>query len=1015
MARQANASVIFPSSLIQNVQTNAVNGRFTLPQALALLLDKTPLQGHISAAGMITIEPDFGLNRTAVKRLVPPQLPKPVQASEEKSAFSLETLLVTGSNIRGATLVGGNVLSISSEELAASNAFSIADYLQRHPLNLTAGVGTAEATLSGQDFGPDQANFSAGQGVNLRGVGALSTLVLVNGRRMASSGQYGDYVDISHIPLVVVDKIEILLDGASAIYGSDAVAGVVNIVTKKQLQRAQTHVSVGTATAGGGTEKQLSHAFSTFWNSGSLTLGAELYSRTAVGMTSRQYYANGSDFTAFGGNNWQALSLNANPVTTIFKYGVSGSNAEVGAVVPLGSNGDLSAEQLLPVNQGYTSDYNVYEGKDLLPDIERYGMYGQWEQDLSSQMLLRVQGMSNYRTSTYHLGYPIINSSVLLPSSPYYIGDLSPDLMRDDGGITFGKVETAAGETSISSVRHHSGSVGLYYDLADHWQLQGIASFARDQQRRIKYGLRDGNDEGILACSLGNTDIENCDDSILSYNPFSTQAMSDELMAQLYGYENLVFDSSVLQTSLKLDGTLLPQPHGELKVAFGVDFRQEKIKGELQTQMLSINSLSDTFNETKRNTLSVFGEAVVPLSQTIDIQLAARFEDFAGTGNYNTFDPKLGVDWRFAKQWTLQGAWGTSFHAPALRYEDDSPQLTPGGNAAYTLNQSRFGPCDSELVAFNGLIGSPGATDQQCSMTVLVISGGAGPDKLKPEESQNWSIGLHYRSDAFPGFNASVSYFNIQVDNRIQRIQSGTFNQILAAFFATGDTYDSALIVDPSVEAVQTIMDSAKYLGTYGQGGIADSAEDVAMIVDATQRNIGALREQGIDFDFAYEGTSWEAFFSGSYFIEYATKASSGKPYVNYRNRYLSSGAPVAFRSKQGLRWHFDNVSARLVSHYVSSYKCTVCYITDDTGAIVESSQAIDIDDWLTWDLGVQWQLAWETRAATVNLWVQNLFDTEAPFVDAGTGIDDAIPEAYDFSNHNSLGRSLSLSFNVEW
>jgi outer membrane receptor protein involved in Fe transport len=1019
LARQAKASVIFPSSLIKDVLTNSVQGQMTLPEALERLLAGTSLDGHVSAHGIITIKPKSTPMQGSSKRPNMISMESKPRRESDDHPPKLETLVVTGSNIRGKSLVGGNVLSIDAEELRQSNVLTVADYLRRLPLNLAAGVGMEEATLSSQDYGPDQANLSAGQGVNLRGLGALSTLVLVNGRRMANSGQYGDYVDISHIPLVAVARLEILLDGASAIYGSDAVAGVVNIVTQKSIEDPQTNISIGRATGGGGVEKRFSHAFSYHWQDGSLTLGAEAYGRTSIAMTSRQYYRNGSDFSQFGGVNWQSAALNFNLVPTLFNDGVSGANAEVGAVVPIGSNNALSNADLTLSNGNYSSDYNVYTGRDLLPDSERFGAFFSVEHDLTSRVMLRVQGMSNYRKSVYQLGYPIINTAVVMPDSPYYISDISEALSRSDGAIAFGKVETAQTETSTSSVHHYSGSAAAYVDFADNWQVEGVLSYAKDNQRRLKYALRDGNGSGILACSLGDYSVTDCDDSILAYNPFSTLPMSKSLQAQLYGYEDLRFNSQVMQGAVKLDGTLLTHRTGEVKMAMGIDYRQEKIDGELSTQMLSIATLDDSFNQTKRNTLSLFGEWLIPLSRSIDIQLAGRYEDFSGTGNYNTFDPKLGFDWRLSENWTLQGALGTSFHAPAMRYEDDSPQLTPGGNAAYTLNIGRFGPCTSEQVTFNGIIGTPGNEGEQCSMTVLVISGGAGPNKLKPEESQSWSLGLSYTPTSMPGMTARLRYFNINVDHRIQRIQSGTFNQILEDFFATGDTYDSALTINPSTSEVQEIMDSDKYLGTYGQSGIADSAEDVTMIVDATQRNIGALREQGIDINLEYHqqlnGIALTGFLSGTYVFEYALQAAEGKPFINYRNRYLSTGAPTAFRSKQGMSALWDNWQLRINSQFVSAYKCFVCYSTAANGEVVNASNGIKINSWLTWDLGIDWQTQVHEQDVKFSFNVKNLFATEAPFVDAGTGIDDAVPEAYDFANHSGTGRTISLNARIVW
>ncbi|MFC3053533.1 TonB-dependent receptor plug domain-containing protein [Kordiimonas pumila] len=947
------------------------------------------------------------------------------QESDSDESFQFEEIVVTGSNIRGASVVGGAVLTIGKEELEKSGRATVADYLRELPSNLAGGVGMSDEGMSGQDTGAEGANLSGGQGVNLRGLGALSTLVLVNGRRLAASGQFGDFVDVSSIPSAAIERVEVLQDGASAIYGSDAVGGVVNFILKRQLDAPVSTARIGTATEGGGTELMLSHIHGLNWDTGHAVIGAEYYTRGNVAATDRDRYASGSDFSAVGGVNWPDYTLHIGEAANIFQGGVGSIASPVGATVPQGTNASLTNADLIPATGGIGNTYNVYDRRDLLPDVERKSIFASFDQDLAEGVTLFGDLRYSERESKYELGYSTLVTHQLTSSSPFYINDIDPSLAAANGNIAFGKVITDRPETRDSSSKHLSGQIGLKVDLFSDWQAEAIYSYAKEDQFRHTEQMKNASGSADwMACALGSTSTV-CDGyDITPYNPFSTDALTDAQLEEYYGTEDLEFDSKVSQVSLKADGSLFSLPAGDVKLAVGVDYRVETMGGYLVFDTLSVAGSEGPYDETQRKAYSAFAEAFIPVTEMLDVSIAGRYEEFSGTGDYNTFDPKVGVDFRPVEGLKLTGSWGTSFHAPPMRFENDSPQPLPGGNAAFLLPASRFGPCDSDLLTFNGVVGTPGTAGEQCSFSVIINSGGAGPGVLQPESAETWTVGFDFEPVAVPGLKFSASYFNIKVDDRIQRIQSSQLNDILAEYFATGGggPFASALNVNPSVATAQAIIDNPKFLGTFGPP-VANTAADVAMIVNATQINIASLKEQGFDFaityDFMVDDIDVGLFAYGTYLTKYALQAAPGLAFEDRLGKYdPANGSPVKLRSKQGVSLAKGPFDGRVTVNYTDSYECDLCYVPDATGAPVITSTPLKIDSWVTVDLDMSWDLSdfgGMADGTRLNFQVTNLFNSEAPFLDGGTGADDALPTAYDAANHTIIGRTVALTFTKTW
>ncbi len=206
--------------------------------------------------------------------------------ASEGEVIQLEEVLVTGSHIRGVQNLSSPVLSYDRHDIEASGYASTQQFMQSLPQNVS---NISDTTLGVVNGGGANGVTFGGSGLNLRGLGSESTLVLLNGRRMAPAGQ-GHFVDVSLIPLSAIDRIEILADGASATYGSDAVGGVVNIITRDDFEGAETRARYGTVAEGSHRQRQIGQTVGASWAAGHALLGYEYVDRSTLDGADRDFF-----------------------------------------------------------------------------------------------------------------------------------------------------------------------------------------------------------------------------------------------------------------------------------------------------------------------------------------------------------------------------------------------------------------------------------------------------------------------------------------------------------------------------------------------------------------------------------------------------------------------------------------------------------------------------------------------------------------------------------------------------
>jgi iron complex outermembrane recepter protein len=256
VALASGVSVLISGELAAGRQAPALRGRFTAREAVERLIEGSGLTVAIVGEALV------------VRRA------GDVPASSQSGADALQpdaqgTIIVTGTHLRGAQPTSP-LITISREEIDRTGATSVDQLMRTVPQNMQGGVNKENVGV----VLPDQDVTDHGAGLNLRGLGQRATLVLVNGRRLAPSS-FGSFVDVSLIPVSALERVEILTDGASAIYGSDAVGGVVNLILRDRFDGLETALQVGSATRGGGEQLLLSQTAGHDWGRGNAMLSYE--------------------------------------------------------------------------------------------------------------------------------------------------------------------------------------------------------------------------------------------------------------------------------------------------------------------------------------------------------------------------------------------------------------------------------------------------------------------------------------------------------------------------------------------------------------------------------------------------------------------------------------------------------------------------------------------------------------------------------------------------------------------
>jgi iron complex outermembrane recepter protein len=288
---QSGVPVMFSESQVAGRSTEGMQGTFGTDAALRRLLEGTGLQAVQGQGGAYVLRPAApagvpGSGDGEEDAPAPPERVPTERGTEETPELRGDTIIITGTSLRGLAPESSPLQIYTRDDILASGVTTTEQFIRTLPQNF--GGGSSELASIGlpNDINSRQ-NFTFGTGANLRGLGSRGTLVLLDGNRLAPTSGIGDFVDLSLIPVSALERVDVLTDGASSIYGGDAVAGVINFVLRDDYEGAETSLRYGTVTEGDMAEYRLSQALGTGWDSGSVLAVYEYFDRDALSLADR--------------------------------------------------------------------------------------------------------------------------------------------------------------------------------------------------------------------------------------------------------------------------------------------------------------------------------------------------------------------------------------------------------------------------------------------------------------------------------------------------------------------------------------------------------------------------------------------------------------------------------------------------------------------------------------------------------------------------------------------------------
>lgn len=648
-------------------------------------------------------------------------------AQQEEEAAKVERIEVTGSRIKRTDLEGAvPVTVIDRAAIDFSGQTSVSDLIRNVSFN-TSGSFRPQSGSSAQGISQ----------VNLRGLGAERSLILVDGRRLPKSPSTGNSQDLNSIPMAAVERIEILSDGASAVYGSDAIAGVINIITKKDFNGAEFRLGKATVSLpeDGGDREEGSAVFGASTGKASVIGGVSWNKRDII--FERDYPWVSPGVSSFA-NNWRIPSgafrsiipeATCNSLENFFfvsasslcAYNFNATNANEA------STGNTSG--FFKAEYDINDDWKIFS-HTLVSKTDSFGRYAPSLNDAGEARFIAANSPNNPTN----------------PASPFY--------------------NAANGENRQVLYRHRFAALGNRDNQVDNWStdfLVGVEGQIGDMV--VDFGARKSKSKtyeigrNYLMGSNAKRAVDN--GSYMLNDPFGTRFTT---AAEQSAYQALlnslkvttsrigVFDQEEAFGSLSFDAFELPA--GMVQMVVGAEYRKE-IYADIYDSLSEAGQVGGSAGNSaggSRDLKSAYIETLVPIIDGLEMSLAGRYDKYSDYGN--DFSPKVSFRWEAQDGLVFRASYGEGFRAPTLDILTQQPQPgNPGVNDPATcINFGQPANCNVQVQAIT--IANP---------------------EISSESSEQLSLGVAYQPTDW--LNFSADYYNIKITNLIRFFGAGTILQ----------------------------------------------------------------------------------------------------------------------------------------------------------------------------------------------------------------------------------------------
>jgi iron complex outermembrane receptor protein len=613
---------------------------------------------------------------------------------------------VTGSRIKRVDAEGAlPITTISREELDASGSTSVAEFM-RTVTFASAGNFRPQSGSSAQSFA----------GVDLRGLGSSRTLVLIDGRRLPKAPNIGDSVDLNSIPMAAIERVEILTDGASAVYGSDAIGGVINFITRKDFEGAQITVGRTDPKSDGGSKEEVSGIFGLVSDKGRMLGG---FSHTARGMVYTRQRPWGQTLGGSSyGNNYQATVVDPD----------TGDLVPTGPIMPL--PGACNDPNFSEYSGRCRYNFNAVAADEASTSNQAVFLRGEYK--IGDDWSL-YSNASYSRLGSFGRYAPVPGNVFIAAGSPNNPTTGSGD---EQPVYLWHRFAAAGNRDSAVESTVASALVGAQGRVADRFDVDVGVAYTRSKYIETGRGYIMAS-AAESAINSGAYDLKNPSANPASVlQSFTAQIGRDGLWNQKEAYGTVGFDL------MKLGG-------GTAQMLVGAEWRHEEYQDLYDSLSEAGQILGSAGNSAGggRRVTSFMGEALFPLTKTFEAQLAARYERYSDYGS--DFSPKASFRWKLMPTLMVRGSIGTGFRAPSL------PVLTQ--KTSFSA-ESVFDPVSCLLLN--------GDADNSCQVNTYIQSNSS----LDSEKSKQFSFGVVF--DPTPWLSLKADFWSIKITDQIAYVSA---------------------------------------------------------------------------------------------------------------------------------------------------------------------------------------------------------------------------------------------------
>jgi len=830
------------------------------------------------------------------------------QDNPDKEAAEVQRVTVTGSSIK--RIAGESALPVTvikADEFVSKGMTTIEEVLSSVSANQQTTVGS---TSIGFDGGGKSS-------ANLRGLGDDRTLVLLNGRRLANHPFDGSSVDLYAIPFAALDRVEILRDGASHIYGTDAVAGVINFITKRSFTGVSATVEAVVPQQTGGREKRanVTGGFGDLQKDGYNVFGIlDQHEQRRVRSIDRPYSSTGIQ-PAFGINKTSGTTFPANFFSA---KGITGN--------PRYASGCLAPDTVPQAGNGTTDmgtcrqDYARLV--DDIPDTRQTTAYAKGALRFGAYGLATLDYLHSESENISRIAPPPLTGLKMRADNRWYPGGAGGTpavggLTGEDLTINWRPLE--AGSRTSKNLGLSDRVVLNLEGSAYGWDLAGGVSYA---QTRVTQDFTGGYvkdaliQPGITAGTL---------------NPFAAQDAQGVayLRDALLTGNALTAKARNAGIDVRASRELMALPGGALALAVGAEHRSENSSYTVNHAVVdqaAIYRATALFGvkdqDASRKLSAVYAELVAPVHKTLELQFAARSDRYSDAGS--TFNPKIGIRYQPVKQAMFRASANTGFRTPTL-YEMHSPVYDTNTVGAY----------DDPLLCPGG-VAKAGVNPLTACHSVQPGKSGGNPE-LHPEKSRSYSFGVVF--EPVKDLTASLDYWHIKVTDGIGAALT-----------------EAELFADP-----------AKYRDRFHYNANGTALDYVNL---SSLANLGARKGSGVDVTMQYRFPqtaigSFDTWFNGTWVTSNVWQLTPDA--APFESIGVYNGA-TRWKHNLALRWMNGAWSATLSQRYTSGYT--------DQNAVAAQYQR-DVSAYSLWTLSGAYT---GFKNTTVTAGVKNLLNSDPSF-----------------------------------